>query len=308
MNNRNAKTQQHVLSPARAEYTSGLAEALRMLDAFASVGAHRFDVTFLDIDGGKRGFRPEQSVTQLRYSLSKLLPGLMERRNSLVVRPHGAHVTLVQLDDLDAAALSRLESVALLTLRTSPANHQAWVAVSGVAALDARDIGRRLRKGTGADLSASGATRVAGTLNYKRKYEPDFPTVAVLSAFPGRMVTAPQLEQLGLLAVPEPVARATPLRVSSSRSWPDYERCVAGAPMNHAKDGPDISRADFLYAKMAADRGHSIEEITARLYEISEKSRSLRCAPNGERDAERYARVTAQNATAASIRQTRSRG
>jgi hypothetical protein len=120
MNNRNAKTQQHVLSPARAEYTSGLAEALRMLDAFASVGAHRFDVTFLDIDGGKRGFRPEQSVTQLRYSLSKLLPGLMERRNSLVVRPHGAHVTLVQLDDLDAAALSRLESVALLPLPSPP--------------------------------------------------------------------------------------------------------------------------------------------------------------------------------------------
>jgi hypothetical protein len=309
MSSGSAKAQQRVSSPARAEYTSGLAEAVRMLDAFASVGAHRFDVTFLDIDGGKRGFRPEQSVTQLRHSLPKLLPGLIERRNSLVVRPHGDDVTLVQLDDLDAAALGRLECAAFLTLRTSPGNHQAWVAVSGVAAPDdARDIGRRLRKGTGADLSASGATRVAGTVNYKRKYEPDFPTVTVLSAFPGRMVTVSQLEQFGLLAAPEPVARATPLRVSSSRSWPDYERCVAGAPMNHAKDGPDISRADFLYAKMAADRGHSIEEITARLYEISEKSRSLRCAPNGERDAERYARLTAQNATAASLRQTRSRG
>ena len=42
-----------------------LTEALRMLDAFASVGARRFDVTFLDIDGRKRGFRSQQSLMQL---------------------------------------------------------------------------------------------------------------------------------------------------------------------------------------------------------------------------------------------------
>src|SRR5580700_857612 len=107
---------------------SPLEQAQRMLDVFASVGARRFDVTFLDIDGGKRGFRPGQSVAQLRNSLPKLLPGLTERRNSLVVRPHGESATLVQLDDLDTAALRRLEGVAFLTLRTSPGNHQAWVA------------------------------------------------------------------------------------------------------------------------------------------------------------------------------------
>src|ERR1017187_4093743 len=177
-----------------------LTEALRMLDAFASVGAHRFDVTFLDIDGQKRGFRAQQSASQLRNSLPILLPGLTERHNSLVVRPHPGDAALVQLDDLDGAALERLKDVAFLTLATSPGNHQAWVAVSGVAPADARDLGRRLRKGTGADLSASGATRVAGTVNYKRKYEPEFPTVTVLSATPGRIVTPETLEQLGLLA------------------------------------------------------------------------------------------------------------
>jgi len=35
-----------------------LDEALRMLDVFASVGAERFDLTHIDIDGEKRGFRP----------------------------------------------------------------------------------------------------------------------------------------------------------------------------------------------------------------------------------------------------------
>ena len=276
-----------------------LTEALRMLDAFASVGAHRFDVTFLDIDGQKRGFRAQQSLTQLRNSLPILLPGLTDRHNSLVVRPHPGDAALVQLDDLDGAALERLKDLAFLTLATSPGNHQAWVAVSGVAPADARDLGRRLRKGTGADLSASGATRVAGTVNYKRKYEPEFPTVTVLSATPGRMVTPETLEQLGLLARQD-VAQATPLRVSPSgdRSWPDYQRCVAGAPLNHGKSSPDISRADFFWCLMAAQRGWGEEEIAARLMELSGKARE-----NGEA----YARLTAQNATAACARQLRSR-
>src|ERR1035438_19046 len=150
------------------DFMQSLTEALRMLDAFASVGARRFDVTFLDIDGQKRGFRSQQSLMQLRNSLPMLLPGLTERHNSLVVRPHPGDAALVQLDDLDGAALERLKDVAFLTLATSPGNHQAWVAVCGVAPANARDLGRRLRKGTGADLSASGATRVAGTVNYKQ--------------------------------------------------------------------------------------------------------------------------------------------
>ena len=42
-----------------------------------------------------------------------------------------------------------------------------------------KDFARRLRKGTGADPTASGATRVAGSLNFKDKYAPDFPRVAI---------------------------------------------------------------------------------------------------------------------------------
>jgi hypothetical protein len=196
-------------------------------------------------------------------------------------------VTLVQLDDLDSAALERVKDVAFLTLETSQGNHQAWVAVSGSPD---KDVARRLRKGVGADPSASGACRVAGTVNFKRKYEPHFPTVALLSTFPGRIVNPEQLEHL--LAPPEPV-RVTPLRVSTSRSWPDYERCVRGAPMNNSKTGPDISRADFLWCMMSAQRGHAVEEIAARLMEISTKAHE-----NGEQ----YARLTAENATAASER------
>lgn len=266
-----------------------LDDATRMLDSFASVGAGHFDVTFLDIDGQKRGFRRGQSVRQLQNSLPLLLPGLTERRNSLVVRPVPEVVSLVQLDDLDAAALERVGAAAFLILATSPGNHQAWVAVSGAPD---KDFARRLRKGTGADASASGATRLAGTVNYKRKYEPGFPTVSTISAVPGRMVTPARLSALGLVAAPEPV-KAPPLRVSPSRSWPDYERCLQGAPMNNGKTGPDISRADFMWCLMAAQRGHAIEEIASRLMERSGKAQE-----NGEQ----YARITAENANAAVAR------
>lgn len=265
-----------------------------MLDAFTSVGVTNFDVTFLDIDGQKRGFRPHQTARQLKNSLPLLFPGLTERGNSLVVRPHSKEgVTLVQVDDLDAQALERLKDVAFLTLQTSPGNHQAWVAVSD--ARDPRDFARRLRKQAGADLSASGATRVAGTVNYKRKYEPKFPTVSIVSATPGRIVTAQRLEELGLVSPPEPVKPPPPLRVSRLRDphWPSYQRCLDGAPLNHGQTAPDMSRADFFWCFLAAQRGWSTEAIAARLMELSAKARE-----NGEQ----YACVTAENAAAAASR------
>src|ERR1700735_5527992 len=129
---------------------NSLDAANRRLEAFASVGANHFDVTFLDIDGAKRGFRKAQSASQLRSSLPKLFPGLTERQNSLVIRPvnqfaaPGKEIALIQLDDLDFEALERLRRFSFLTLATSPGNHQAWIALSGAAD---KNISRRLRKG-----------------------------------------------------------------------------------------------------------------------------------------------------------------
>jgi hypothetical protein len=284
------------LQLARAEQMQSLdpelqpiAEAARMLDIFSSVGATQFDLTFLDIEGGKRGFRANQTERQLKNSLPLLFPGLTERQNSLVVRPHSGNAALIQLDDLNRETLAPLRDVSFLTLQTSPGNYQAWVAVSGLD--DPKSFARRLRKGAHADLTASGATRVAGTRNFKRKYEPDFPMVSIIEAAPGRVVTREQLEALGLVA-PEPAARAALLHVSRShsRSWPDYQSYVEGAPMNRDKTGPDISRADFFWSMMAAQRGWSINAIAVRLMELSSKAQE-----NGEL----YARLTAANAMAA---------
>lgn len=269
-----------------------LEEARRMLDSFASVGTTHFDVTFLDIEGKKRGFRAHQTTRQLKNSLPLLFPGLTQRQNSLVVRPYSETATLIQLDDLKTETLAPLRDVSLLTLQTSPGNYQAWVAVAGLD--DPKDFARRLRKGAHADLTASGATRVAGTVNYKSKYQPSFPTVTITRENPGRIVTSHQLDALGLV-VPEPAAPAAPLRVSSfrSRNWPDYRRCLENVPPNHSNTAPDISRADFFWSMMAAQRGWSIDAIAGRLMELSSKAQE-----NGEQ----YAWLTAENATAAAFR------
>jgi hypothetical protein len=295
-----------------------LDEALRMLDTFASVGATHFDLTHTDIDGEKRGFRPEQSLAQVKNSMPKLFPGAAARQNNIIIRPLSRTVHFVQLDDLDAAKLSRVGEAAFLTLETSPGNHQAWVAVSGLTTPEeAKDFARRLRKGAGADHSASGATRVAGTANYKRKYEPDFPTVRINSTAPGRTVTKEQLEAMGLVAAPEPeittpafTTRTPQGRIgqqSSTRAkvWPDYARSLAGAPPSRDGSGPDRSMADFTWCMTAIDWGWSIEDTAQKLPEVSEKAHE-----RVQLRDEGYPLITAQNAAAAVERNAlkRSRG
>src|SRR5262245_44202845 len=123
-----------------------------MLDAFASVGARRFDLTFTDAAGGKVSFRANRSLEQLRPVLPTILEDAARRQHNVIVRPRSAGAVLIQLDDLDQDAADRLASMSFLLLRTSPGNYQAWIAVADGDA----DFARRLRLGAGADPCASG--------------------------------------------------------------------------------------------------------------------------------------------------------
>jgi RepB DNA-primase from phage plasmid len=300
----------------RGGAVQNLDEAMRMVDTFASVGATHFDRTLIDIDGRKRAFRPEQSIAQIKTSLPKLFPGAAERQDSIIIRPLAKDVTFIQLDDLGPEGLARVGEAAFLTLQTSPGNHQAWIAVSGIAGKEeAKDFARRLRKGAGADPSATGATRVAGTMNYKRKYEPDFPVVRISAAAPGRIVPRERLEEMGLVAPPEPETapplfvartpqgRGSNLRPRNEKVWPDYARSLAGAPPNRQGNGPDRSMADFSWCMTAIDWGWSIEDTASKLVEVSERARErLQLKDKG------YPLITAQNAAAAVERNDRRRG
>src|SRR5258708_5542452 len=211
--------------------------------------------------------------------------------------------------------LALKDSWGLLCHRSSPGNHEAWVAGSGRPTQEeAKDFARRLRKGAGADHSASGATRVAGTTNYKRKYEPDFPTVRIGATAPGRIVTKEQLEAMGLVAAPEPEVSTSSFTTRTTRSrsgqqsatrvkvWPDYARSLAGAPRNHGGTGPDRSMADFTWCMTAIDWGRSIEDTAAKLPEVSERARE-RVA----RKDQGYPLISAQNAAAEEEKNDRKR-
>lgn len=276
-----------------------LSQALHMLEAFASVGVRAFDVTMTDLQGDKlpRGFQANRSVDQLRRSIGALLENAARARENVIVRPRSTDAQLIQLDDLTAAAAEKISPAAFMVLCTSPGNFQAWVAVKDAPP----DFARRLRKGAGADPSASGATRVSGSLNFKTKYAPAFPLVEITSASAGRIVTADELQGRGLVAAPEDAPARVSLRVSPARKgrarrWPSYDRCVQNAPPVHQGERPDISRADFTWCMTAIDWGHGIEATAERLMELSEKARE-----NGEG----YALTTATNAAAAVERRTR---
>jgi hypothetical protein len=260
-----------------------------MLEAFASVGATRFDLTFTDAAGVKVAFRGNRTLAELRPALAGILAQADERQHNVIVRPRRSTAALIQLDDLDASAVERLRPVSFLVLHTSPGNYQAWVAVAEADT----DFARRLRKGIGADLSASGAARVSGSRNFKEKYAPTFPRVETVHAHPRLLVTRGELEALGVVAPPErpaPPAHRTPRRCPDAKGWPSYQRCVAGAPPAREGGRPDISRADFTFCLLAIDWGWSIEDAAARLMQESSKAKE-----NGEA----YALRTARNAAAA---------
>ena len=276
------------------------AEAVRMLEAFASIGATHFDITHTNLDGEKRGFRGNRSLDEVRRSMPHLLASAVQRQNNVIVRPRVQGWTCIQLDDLDRAKAATIAPAAFLILETSPGNYQAWVAVADAGL----GITSRLRKGAGADLNASGATRVAGTHNFKPKYAPDFPVVRIAAKTAGRVFSVAQLDRLGVLA-PEP-PRVEPVppggdatrRNGPARTWPDYGRVLAGAPIGPSGH-PQRTSVDFTWCMTAISWGHSVEATAGRLMTESTKA--------DENGAE-YARRTAERAAWAAARRQRPTG
>ena len=213
-------------------------------------------------------------------------PGLLHARVLRCPYPRA------RIKHLDTTKAAKVAPYAFLVFETSPGNFQAWVSLAGQALPD--DLARRLKHGAGADLSASGATRIAGSLNFKPKYAPAFPRVTITQTAAGRVTTPEALESAGLLAAPLPPPRVSPANLRQyrgPRKWPDYARNLAAAPRN-AEGEPDRSNADFVWCMTAIDWGWSVEDTAARLAELSAKAEQW----------EHYAMLTATKAAAAVAR------
>ena len=117
-----------------------------MIDTFATVGAIKIHVTKTDIKGvvqwGK-AYSPEDlrkvlpAMIRVAGKLEECdlldktgnVTGQARAGGNLMVRPMSETAAFIQLDDLTEAKLDRVRAAAFLTVRTSPGNHQAWIAV-----------------------------------------------------------------------------------------------------------------------------------------------------------------------------------
>jgi hypothetical protein len=290
------------------------AEARRMLDICASVGATAVDVTWTTSANEPRRYDEDVGLADFGRSLPGILDTATRQRRNVIIRPHGPGVTLLQLDDLTTAShqiaispmgglafgtrkLTELAAESFGILETSPGSFQAWLAFQG--RLD-KDYARRVRKGTGADTGASGATRIPGSFNFKAAYAPEktgrptYPLVTIRAAQPERMTTAAKLQELGLVA---PEEHFTPLPSSHFeadrlRQWPDYQYNLDRASPKQTGDGLDLSGVDFVWCMTASTWGFDVKDIADELMIVSEHARHPSNGIN-------YARRTAERAAGA---------
>ncbi len=281
-----------------------------MLSAFGSIGARIFDLTLTDLAGAPvRGLqRPGRSLEDMRRTIGRVLYEAERNQHNVIIRPRSATTLLIQLDDFAAEKVAQVETFAFMTVCTSPGSYQVWLAVSDGPKESEKEAAKafriRMRRGTAADRSATGAVRIAGSKNFKQKYAPAFPTIELAKVDAGRTVTTAALENAGLLASPDkkptsqPPASVPPSKSTATpgagRSWPDYQQSLRGSPLK--SDGtPDRSLADFMWCKWAIQRGHSIEETAEKLAEVSPKAQE-RVRVKGDQG---YTLLTARNAAAA---------
>jgi hypothetical protein len=291
-------------------------KALTMLGAFASVGARAFDLSLTDLTGAPvKGLqRPGKSLEEMRHSIGRVLHEAEHNRHNVIIRPRSATALLIQLDDFTAEKAAQVEPCAFMTVCTSPGNYQVWLAISDGPQESDREAAKQfrthVRRGAGADHSATGAVRIAGSKNFKQKYAPAFPIIELTRVDVGRTVTTAALEKAGLLipreapAIQPPagVPRSNPpARPARGRYWPDYQQALRGAPLK--SDGThDRSLADFMFCKWAVERGWSIEETAEKLAEVSAKAQErIRLKADAS-----YTLLTARNAAAA-VERERSR-
>jgi hypothetical protein len=182
-----------------------------------------------------------------------------------------------------------------LTSIDGAGNYQAWLAMRVPERRrpdEDKEFARRVRKGAGADLNASGATRIAGSRNFKERYAPDFSRVMIHEVTPGHWTSAAEFERLGLIAPHDEFAAVAPLLPVSAGGgkWPSYAMCLDGALVNSGGTGPDRSRADYWFCFLSTQWGHSVDATAEELLLVSEKARA---------EGKNYAFDTARNAAKA---------
>jgi hypothetical protein len=277
------------------EAISAVDEAYLMLSAFQTIGVDVWDVM---IQYEKSATKEKEFCGRRRLSFmwESVEHWLEDSLCSLIVKPHLPKDTsthaLVQLDDLTAEVVARVQQFAFCVTETSPGSFQAFVAV-WLGATDYKQTKQGMIVATGADKGATGALRLAGSFNTKQKHrraDGSYPRVRLVMVEHSRIVTVADLRAVGLYVDVPPVSHppapsATQIaphkrrRVGSARRVPSYDKALQSVQVKD--DGePDRSAADLLFA-VTCFRWRpplSPDEVAALLMQHSEKARKRKDA------------------------------
>lgn len=261
------------------EQSAGLIDARLMLAAFSRVGATHFDVTPKGLTDGKLRFRRKVPLLVLYRELPDLLSTSRRRKESVILRPRGDDVSFIQLDDIKEPVLDQLSHYACCVIETSHGNFQAFVAVTGLTPANVEHVRRRLIDQVGADKCASGAVRLAGTLNVKeihRETDGSFPIVRMVSSSCRKALSMGDLLAADLISPKSDQAvglSMTDLRLKTPkrRIAPSYDK--AQQSVRRKEDGTvDRSAVDFHYAIVCLDWQFSPEATIKLLEQHSAKA------------------------------------
>lgn len=293
-------------------------QATLMIQAFESVGCNYF--TLVAEKNNETVFiRRAVDAEFIKLNLRNDLEHAARVSCNLHLRPYSRLYYLVQLDDIrifpfcvcaspleaGEATAGRVNSPFIIT-ETSSKSYQCWLALNKKFTVDETKIIKKIYQ---ADLGATGSCRLAGSTNFKEKYSPNFPTVRVVFS---SLYTLADYEELSTQIIQFNARQAAPRRLSAAShkhkkefnnitpgpkltrtlAWPFYSKAIQQNDGRRDGWGPDRSRADFAWAIMALKFGHSVEEVAAKLQQISDKARE-----KSEYEAELYAFNTALRAS-----------
>lgn len=265
-----------------------LADALKALDLVRSVGAWRSNVILIkDATKHKEVLAQEVTLDEVKEKFPMWLDRSEREQKSLVVdvKPDGHHI--IQVDEASAEVMQILAPVSFMTVETSKGNGQVWLALpQGLDASEIEPVKDRLftvLKAKGANKGASGGLRWIGTHNFKperKAHDGSFPRVRLLAYTLGRVTTAEELDELGLLAAPQPKPQFKEKADSARQSRratraPSYDYALASVKRKPNGD-VDRSGVDLHYAVTCLNWGLTESETVDLLNTHSTKAQERR--------------------------------
>lgn len=256
-----------------------LDDARVMLKAFDSVGVSLFTLIGSDEDNTIFLVRKFCDYETLYLNLCSDLLEAERNHYSLHLRPYSISGNIAQLDDLNifSSCVCGLLKPFLIT-ETSRQNYQMWIAFDDKIIIDEL---KAVKKLFNADPGSTGSCQLGGSINFKEKHGPDFPTVRVVYSSLGT-VTSKTMVLESIDNYTTDTRRKSPLPGCSPsapgtgygtrKSWPFYNKALSMAPLKHDKSGVDRSVADLNWCCMALKFGFEVDEVAEKLFHLSTKA------------------------------------